>query len=327
MKAIWIENFGGVENLEIRDVENPPAPKGTEILVRVKAAGINRADILQRRGHYPPPAGVSPNIPGLEFAGEIAEKGSEVSKFKTGERVFGITAGVAQAEFLLTDEALVAKIPERFKFTEAAAIPEAFITANDALFTQANLRSGETLLIHAVGSGVGLAALELAKAKQIRVFGTSRSSEKLQKCIEMGLDFALHVDEQTDFSKIILEEELRGVDVILDLVGGGYFEMNLLSLASKGRLVLVGLTGGRKTEFDLAIALSKRLTIIGTVMRSRSMMEKAEATRKFTEDVLPLLDSGKIKPILDLVFHYTQIREAHEFVEANNNFGKVVLEF
>ncbi|HSK74480.1 MAG TPA: NAD(P)H-quinone oxidoreductase [Pyrinomonadaceae bacterium] len=334
MKAVFIKEFGGAENLEIREVENPPKPKGDEILVRVKAAGLNRADILQRKGFYPAPKGFPERTLGLEFAGEVAKVGERVQKLETGDRVFGITAGGAQAEFVLTAENQLAKIPENMSFIEAAAIPEAFITASDTIFTQGNLKENETLLIHAVGSGVGLAALQLAKAKGIRVFGTSRTEEKLDKCREFGLDLGIVGESElieknpNYFAEIIKEKtDGKGVDVILDLVGAKYFGENLESLAFKGRLILVGLVGGAKAEFNLGIALSKRLKIIGTVLRSRSAEEKAEATAVFAKEVLPLIEAGKIKPNLDKVFRFEDVREAHEYLESNKSFGKVVLEF
>ncbi len=334
MKAVYIKDFGSAENLEIREVETPQKPKDAQVLVNVKASAINRADILQRKGFYPAPPGFSERILGLEFAGEVAEIGETVKDFKTGERVFGITAGGAQAEFLLTEESLLAKIPENLSFTEAAAIPEAFITATDAIFTLGNLQDNETLLIHAVGSGVGLAALQLAKAKNVKVIGTSRTAEKLKKCDEFGLDSGIVTESEAvkDNPKIFAEliehfTNGKGVDVILDLVGASYFAANLESLALKGRLILVGLVGGRTTEFNLGTALSKRLQIIGTVLRSRPTEEKAEATGKFITDVLPLFESGKVKPNIDKVFPIKEIQKAHEYVESNESFGKVVLEF
>jgi putative PIG3 family NAD(P)H quinone oxidoreductase len=283
---------------------------------------------LQRKGFYPAPEGFPERILGLEFAGEVAEIGEAASKFKVGDRVFGITAGGAQAEFLLTDESLLARIPENLNFIEAATIPEAFITAHDAIFTLASLREGETVLIHAVGSGVGLAALQLAKAKNIKVFGTSRTPEKLEKCGEFRLDEAILTDKNTSFAKIVRDKTNgKGVNVILDLVGASFFAANLNSLALKGQLILVGLTGGANAEFNLGMALAKRAKIIGTVLRSRSTEEKAEATAKFAADVLPLIETGKIKPNLDKVFPVENIREAHEYLESNRSFGKVVLEF
>jgi putative PIG3 family NAD(P)H quinone oxidoreductase len=328
MKAVYVKEFGGAENLEIREVEDLPQPKEKEILVRVKTSALNRADILQRKGFYPAPKGFPERILGLEFAGEVAEIGEVPGKFKTGDRVFGITAGGAQAEFLLTNESLLAKIPENLNFIEAATIPEAFITAHDAIFTLGNLQEGETLLIHAVGSGVGLAALQLAKAKNIKVFGTSRTLDKLDKCREFGLDEAILTDKSTDFAKIVREKtDGKGVDVILDLVGASFFAGNLESLALKGRLILVGLTGGVAAEFNLGTALAKRAKIIGTVLRSRSTEEKAKATAKFVTDVLPLIEAQKINPNLDKVFPVENIKEAHQYLESNRNFGKVVLEF
>jgi len=335
MKAVFVKEFGGAENLEISEVENLSKPKEKEVLIRVKTSALNRADILQREGLYPAPKGFPEKILGLEFAGEVAEIGESVTSFKVGDRVFGITAGGAQAEFLLTDESLLARIPDNLNFTEAATIPEAFITAHDAIFTQGNLRESETLLIHAVGSGVGLAALQLAKAMNIKTIGTSRTADKLVKCDKLGLDYGIVTNADLSegkapkyFAEIIeYHTDNKGVDVILDLVGARYFAANLESLALKGRLILVGLTSGRTAEFNLGMALAKRAKIIGTVLRSRPVEEKAKATQAFVRDVLPLVAEGKIKPNLDRVFQVRNIREAHEYLESNVSFGKVVLEF
>lgn len=334
MKVVYIREFGGTENLEIREVEDLSKPENTQVLVNIKTSALNRADILQRRGFYAPPKGFPERILGLEFAGEVAEIGQNVKDFKVGERVFGITAGGANAEFILTDESILAKIPKNLSFTEAATIPEAFITAHDAVFTQGNLREGETLLIHAIGSGVGLAALQLAKAKNIKVFGTSRTADKLEKCNKFGLDFGIVTDTDSVLTNPKIFAELinyntddKGVDVILDLVGASYFAANMESLALKGRLILVGLVGGREANFNLGMALAKRAKIIGTVLRSRSAKEKAEATNAFIKEVLPLLAEGKVKPNLDKVFKFEDVREAHEYLESNESFGKVVLEF
>ncbi len=334
MKAVYVKEFGGAENLEIREVENPPAPTGKEVLVNVKASALNRADLLQRKGFYPAPLGFPERILGLEFAGEVAELGAEATKFKIGDRVFGITAGGAQAEFLLSDESLLARIPENLSFTEAAAIPEAFITAHDAIFTNGNLQNNETLLIHAVGSGVGLAALQLAKARNIKVIGTSRTADKLERCDKLGLDFGIATGGVSfDANPKIFAELVqhlngeKGVDVILDLVGAAYFQANLESLNLKGRIILVGTTSGSKAELNFSQVMSKRLKIIGTVLRSRPTEEKAEATRKFAEEVVPLFESETLKPNIDKVFKIEEVRAAHEYLESNASFGKVVLEF
>lgn len=328
MKAVYIEEFGRLEGLKVRDIPEPPPPKARQALVRVRAAGLNRGDILQARGLYPPPVGYSPNIPGLEFAGEVSAVGDGVEGWTTGDRVFGIAAGEAQAEFVLSDESLLTRIPDNLNFTEAAAVPEAFITAHDAIFTLGELTKGESLLIHAVGSGVGLAALQLAKAKGAAVIGTSRTTDKLERCREFGLDVAVSTESGAEFAEIVKEKTAgKGVDCILDLVGAAYFAENLSSLALKGRFVLVGLTSGRTAEIDLGLALQKRARIIGTVLRGRSTAEKGEATCKFADEVIPLFESGVIKPNLDRVFPVRDVIVAYKYLESNESFGKVVLEF
>ena len=327
MKAIYITEFGSIENLEIRELPDPPPPAGKQVSIRVQAAGLNRADLLQVKGLYPPPPGYSPNIPGLEFAGEITSVGSEVSKWKIGDRVFGITAGEAQAESLLIDESLLAKIPESLSFTEAAAVPEAFITAHDAIFTLGGLQPSESLLIHAVGSGVGLAAMQLAKAHGSFVLGTSRTADKLERCREFGLDAAIATGDKINFAESVREATSgKGADAILDLVGAAYFNQNLTALNIKGRLILVGLTSGAISEFNLGVALQKRLRIIGTMLRGRHNDEKAEAVTKFADDVVPLFENGSIKPNLDRVFPLEDVREAYRYLASNESFGKVVLD-
>jgi putative PIG3 family NAD(P)H quinone oxidoreductase len=327
MKAVWISEFGGPEKLEVREVSDPPEPFAGEVMVRVRAAGLNRADLLQRRGLYPPPAGYSPNIPGLEFAGEIQAIGPDVREFAIGDRVFGITAGEAQAELVKVDASLLAPVPDDVDDVQAAAVPEAFITAHDALVTQGNLASGETVLIHAVASGVGLAALQIARAGGANVIGTSRSKEKLDRCADYGLETALVPDNGT-FSQAVLDATAgRGAHLILDLVGGAYFSEDLACIAHRGRVMLVGLTAGARAEIDLGAILRNRVTIIGTVLRSRTLKEKAEAVAAFEADVVPLLASGDVRPVVDRVFPAECVREAHSYLESNESFGKVVLTF
>lgn len=328
MKAVYISEFTGSDALELRELPKTPAPVGQQILVRVRAAGLNRADLLQARGLYPPPAGYSPNIPGLEFAGEIAEVGPEASGWTVGDRVFGITAGEAQAEYLLTDGRHLARIPDNLSFNQAAAVPEAFITAYDAVFTLGQLKQTDTLLIHAVGSGVGLAAMQLAKAAGATVIGTSRTDEKLVRSRELGLDHGILTRESPDFAESVMNATAgRGADVILDLVGAAYFKQNLQALAMKGRLILVGLTSGRTTEFDMELAFQKRATIVGTVLRSRSADEKAGLTQLFSNEVVPLLSDGRVRPDIDKVFPASDVIAAYEYLGSNDSFGKVVLEF
>lgn len=326
MRAVYIREFGGIENLEVREVPEPSSPSSGELLVRTHAAGVNRADILQRKGLYPAPNGFPERIPGLEFAGEILDKSDDVTGFEVGDRVFGISAGGAQAELLLARASEVAKIPTNLDFAAAAAIPEAFITAHDALFSLGGLKSGENLLIHAVGSGVGLAALQLAKSCGASVFGTSRDAEKLKRAIGFGLDEPILTSGDSDFADQMSVRSLNA-DAVLDLVGAAYFPGNLRVLSSKGRLILVGLTSGAKAEFNMVLALQKRLTIIGTVLRSRTHDEKAAVTHLFEEEVIPLLREEIVKPNIDRILPVAEVREAHQVVESNLNFGKVVLEF
>lgn len=328
MKAVYITDFTGSQGLELKELPDP-SPMETEVLVSVRAAGLNRADLLQARGAYPPPPGYSPNIPGLEFAGEVIGLGKNVTSWAIGDRVFGIASGEAQAELIASDAELLARIPDNLSFVEAATVPEAFVTAHDAIFTLADLQPNETLLIHAVGSGVGLAALQMAKARGVFVIGTSRTSDKVARCKEEhGLDIGLVIRDPRNFAGSVRGcTAERGADVILDLVGGEYFPESLVSLAPKGRLVLVGLTAGRMAEVNLALILQKRASIIGTVMRPRPLAERVDATRKFADDVLPLLASGVIRPNLDRGFPANDVVAAYQYLESNESFGKVVLEF
>ncbi|HEX8397206.1 MAG TPA: NAD(P)H-quinone oxidoreductase [Pyrinomonadaceae bacterium] len=330
MKAVWIREFGGAENLEVREIADLPAPAADRVLIRVKAAALNRADLLQRRGLYPAPKGFPQEIPGLEFAGEISAVGDAVENLKIGQRVFGITAGASQAEFVSAPENTLVEIPANLNFTEAAAVPEAFITAHDALFTQADLRMGESVLIHAIGSGVGLAALQLAKVAGAFVIGTSRTPDKIERASRFGLDVGIFTKNELSAEKfaetVKNETGGAGVNVVLDLVGAKYLGANLLSLAKLGRLVFVGTTAGSRAEIDILTVMSKRLRLFGTVLRARSIEEKATATRLFAEQVVPLLARGVVKPAVDRVFPLAEIRAAHEYLESDQSFGKVVLE-
>jgi len=325
MRAVWIGEFSGVDDVAVRDVDAPKAVRG-EALVRVRAAGVNRADLLQAAGRYPPPVGYSPNMPGLEFAGEIVELGEGASGFAVGDRVFGITAGHAQSEFLVSHTSLLAAIPENLSYTEAGGIPEVYITAHDAVFTQNELTKGETLLIHAAASGVGLAALDLALAAGASVIGTSRTVDKIEKLSELGLKNGIFTPDGKFSEQVLALTKGLGADVILDLVGAGYFVENIASLAQKGRLSVVGLTSGTKTEIDLGAVLRKRASIRGTFLRARSLEEKAAATENFIREVVPLLDAGAARPHIDRVFPIEDVQEAYRYLASNKSFGKVVLE-
>ena len=328
MRAVVIIAHGGVEGLEVREVEKTAEPVADRVRVRVHAAGLNRADVLQRKGRYPAPPGAVQDIPGLEFAGEVEQVGSEVRAWKKGQRVFGITAGGAQAEYVSVPESMLVEVPDNLGWAAAAAVPEAFITAHDALFTQAHLEMGERLLVHAAGSGVGLAAIQLAHACGATVYGTSRTPDKLEKARPYGLDGAIAVgDDPAGAVGAAVREWTRGagVNVILDLVGGPYLAANLEALAPRGRLMLVGTTAGASAPLDFGVVMRKRLRITGTVLRSRPVEEKARATRRFGAHVVPLLARAVVRPVIDKVYTMDEVREAHERLESNASFGKVVL--
>ncbi|MDO8666931.1 MAG: zinc-binding dehydrogenase, partial [Gemmatimonadales bacterium] len=244
MRAIFIAKAGGPEVLELRDAEKP-APAEGEVLVRVHAAGVNRADVLQRMGKYPAPPGVPADIPGLEYAGEVTALGAGVTRWKAGDRLMGLVAGGAYAEFVVTHEDTALAIPRGWTYDAAGAVPEVFLTAYDALIRQVNLAAGDVVLIHAVGSGVGTAALQIAKAFGATVIGTSRSAAKLKSALPLGLDVAVDTSRERFGDAVARATAGRGVDVVLDLIGGALFNETLATLTDRGRLILVGLTAGR----------------------------------------------------------------------------------
>jgi putative PIG3 family NAD(P)H quinone oxidoreductase len=324
MKAVVITEFGGPEVLKVQDVPEPQAVRG-EVRVRVMATALNRADVIQRKGNYAAPPGVPQNIPGLEFAGVITDVHEDVAGFVPGDRVFGLVAGGSYAQFLVTHHRTLAKIPENLSFEQAAACPEAFVTAYDAMVSQANLKSGEWVLIHAAGSGVGTAAVQICKAIGARSVGTTRSKAKIDKAMELGLHRGIII-EKGDFSqevKTIVGD--RGVDVVLELVGGNYLVEDLECVASQGRIVLVGLLAGAKAELNLQRILSKRILIKGTTLRARPLEEKIVAGQLLADNISPLLASGALKPIIDKVFDIEEVAIAHEYMEKNDSFGKVVM--
>jgi putative PIG3 family NAD(P)H quinone oxidoreductase len=326
MQAVWISAFGGPEVLEIRTV-GKPLFNDDHVLVRVRASSLNRADLLQRQGKYPPPPGFPAEIPGMEFAGEVAEVGSSVRLWRPGQRVFGLTGGGAHAEYVVTYENLLAEIPANLDWAQAAAVPEVFITAHDALWTQAQLRPGETVLVHAVGSGVGLAAVQLARAIQAVPYGTSRTAGKIEHAKPLGLEAGLLLRDNFDDLATAAEKWTggKGINVLLDLVGGPYVKASQKAMAHKGRMILVGTVAGGSYELDAKYVMSKRLQIRGTVLRARSMEEKIAATRLFAAEVVPLLARGVLRPNVDTVFPLAEIGKAHQRLESNETFGKVVV--
>ena len=324
MRAVVIARPGGPEVLELREVPQP-VPGAGEILVRVAAAGVNRADILQRKGHYPAPPGSPADIPGLEYAGEVAALGRDTARWRPGDRVMGLVGGGACAEFLVTHADTAIPVPAAWPAADAGAVPEVFLTAFDALVLQLGMKAGETVLVHAVASGVGTAALQLVKAWGGRCIGTSRSAAKLERARALGLDVAVDSSRE-DFAEAVRRETGgRGVDVVLDLVGGPFLEGNLKALAPRGRMIIVGLTAGRTAPLDMGVVLNKRLTLVGTAMRSRALEEKVAVARAFEGAVLPLFTAGRLRPVLDRAFPMAQVADAHRAVEADATFGKLVL--
>lgn len=318
---------GDAEGLELahRAVR---APQGSEVRVRVHAAGVNRADIMQRRGVYPAPRGVIADVLGLEYAGEIEAVGDAVLNAKVGDRVMGIVAGGAMSSSLLVHEREVIPVPTRMAWEQAAAIPEVFMTAWDALFNQAELKPGMNVLIHAIGSGVGTAALQIARHLGCRVIGTSRTESKLTRCATFGLRDGLVVGSDGEFaSRVNMLTDEQGVDVIIDGVGAGYLEENVRSLAQRGTLVVLGLLAGSNGSLPLGALLAKRGTVIGSVLRSRPLEEKIALARKFRKEALPLFTQGVLQPVVDQVFPVERIAEAHRLVESNETFGKVIVTF
>jgi putative PIG3 family NAD(P)H quinone oxidoreductase len=324
MDAVVITRPGGPEVLEIRRVPQP-AIAPTSVLVRVHASALNRADLLQRRGKYPAPPGFSPDVPGMEFAGEIADIGSDVRQWKPGQRVMGLVGGGAHAQYVSIHERTVAEIPEYMSWEEAAAIPEAFITAHDALWIQAALRPAERVLIHAVGSGVGLAAVQLARALHAVAVGTSRTPDKVEQAKSYGLDFGFVVSGAPNIEDAKRWRENGPFDVVLDLAGGPYTSVSLHALAPRGRIILIGTMAGASAEIDLGLMLGKRVHMIGTVLRARPLEEKISVTRSFARELLPLFADRTLRPIIDKVFDLRDARRAHERMESNASFGKIVL--
>lgn len=325
-RAVKIRGAGGPDVLSIDDIEvREPGPH--EVLVEVAAAGLNRADTLQRRGLYPAPPGAPPDVPGLEYAGTVAAIGPGVTATRVGAHVMGIVGGGGMATHLVVHERELVPVPRGIELTHAAAIPEVFFTAYDALFTQGRLTMGETVLIHAAGSGVGTAASQLAYVAGARAIGTSRTRDKLDRSeeLELGLDHGVLV-EGGRFAAAVLERTGgAGVQLVIDLVGAAYLEENVRALATRGRMVVLGLMGGMAGSLPLGLLLNKRLTVIGSVLRARPLEEKIALAQEFTARVVPLFEQRRLSPIIGQVLPMSEIAAAHERMEQNETFGKVVM--
>jgi len=322
MLAIVHSAAGGPEVLTLREVPTPsPGPR--DLLVRVRAAGLNRADVIQRRGGYPAPPGWPADIPGLEFAGEVEAMGPDVTAWRIGDRVMGLVGGGAHAEYVVIHEAEAIAVPPSLTLDQAAAVPEAFLTAWDALTTRGRLAAGERVLLHAVGSGVGTVAIQLAKRLGATVIGTSRTLAKLEQCRALGLDQGIDTSAGS-----FRDAVTTPVDIIVDVLGGPAFADNLAVLAPRGRLVMLGFLQGPKVETSLDPILRKRLEVIGSVMRTRGPEERAALAAEFTARLAPwFATADPVRPVIGATFAMSDIAEAHRAMEADAVFGKIVLEW
>jgi putative PIG3 family NAD(P)H quinone oxidoreductase len=325
MKAIVMRTPGGPEVLELRDVPRPEPGPG-EVRVRVASSGLNRADLSQRMGRYPAPPGSPQDILGLELAGTVDALGEGVLGLSVGDAVMGILGGGGYAEYALSPRETLVPVPNGMSPVTAGAIPEVFMTAYDAAFLQEGLRAGETLLVHAVGSGVGTAALQLARRAGATVIGTSRTADKLERARALGLEHGVVADEDWP-DRVLALTGGRGVDVILDLVGAAYLAGNQRVVAERGRHIVVGVPAGSEASLSLRALMGRRASIRGTVLRARSVAEKGAVASAFVRDVLPGFASGELVPVIDRVFPASEVGEAHRLMESNQSFGKILLEW
>jgi NADPH2:quinone reductase len=326
MRAVRIEQPGSSSGLRIVEVDEP-VPGVGEVLVEVKATALNRADWLQVLGKYPPPPGVPADIPGMEYAGTVAGTGPRALRFRPGDRVMGLVGGAAFAERLVTHEREAVSVPEGLDLVQAAAIPETFFTAFDALVLQARLTAGERVLVHAVGSGVGTAAAQIVHACGATLIGTARTTVKLERAQQLAPLTALLVERDTPrfADRVLAATGGAGVDLVLDLVGGRYTSESLACLALRGRVMVVGTMDGARSELNLHALLSRRAQLTGTVLRARSLEEKMALCRAVERHLLPLFARGLCRPVIDRVFAMEDVRTAFDELAADRNFGKLVL--
>ena len=324
MKAIVLREHGGPEVLQFEDVPSPTFG-AEDILVSVAATALNRADLLQRMGFYPNPFPSGLEIPGLEFAGTVKAVGERVTSWKVGDKVMGVVSGGAYAEELALHERQAMAVPAGMSLHDAAAIPEVFITAWDALVVQGGLTSGRWAMVHAGASGVGTAGIQIARAIGARIIVTC-SSGKVQSCKDLGADVVVDYTSQDFVEEVQKATGGQGVDVILDVIGGDYVERNVASLAVKGRIIQVGVMAGKPLPFNVGLLLGKRASITGTVLRARPLDEKIAITQRFISEMLPLFDSGELKPVIDSSYSIADIAKGHEYMATNGNVGKIVID-
>jgi putative PIG3 family NAD(P)H quinone oxidoreductase len=324
MRAVVVTRFGGPEVLQPREVPDPVAG-AEDVIVRVRATAVNRADLLQRMGRYPAPPGAPDDIPGLEFAGEVESCGESVRTLQTGDRVMGILGGGGYAEKVAVHERLCLRIPPSFGWEPAGATPEAFLTAYDALFRCGSLAAGQRVLVQAAGSGVGTAAVQLAQVAGSQVIGLSRTSAKRHRLRELGLEQVFDPGADGLAERILAATGGEGVDLVLDLVGAAAWPLHRAILSERGRMVIIGLMGGSRLEIDLFDLMRKRLTVAGSVLRSRDTLEKISLVREFGERIIPLMTGGSLGPIVHCTMDLAEAADAHRLMERNENFGKIVL--
>jgi NADPH2:quinone reductase len=323
MQAISIAEPGGPSVLRAIDLP-VPRPGPSEVLIRVAAAGVNRPDVLQRLGRYPVPPGASP-LPGLEVAGEVVAAGAEVERWETGDAVMALTHGGGYAEFCVADAGHCLPVPSRLSLVEAAAIPETFFTVWYNVFARCALATGETLMVHGGSSGIGTTAIQLATARGCTVLTTAGSDEKCRFCEDLGAERAFNYASEDWQAGVMEATGGRGVDVLLDMVAGPYTQKNLECLARDGRCAIIAFLKGSKVELDLRLVLAKRLTITGSTLRPQSVEEKAQIAADVEREVLPLLESGRVRPIIHQAFPLDAAAAAHELMESSRHMGKIVL--
>ncbi len=321
MKALIVNHEGKMVFDEVEDL----SPDTHQIKIEVYAAGINRADLLQKIGKYPPPPGES-EIIGLEVAGLVTETGAQSKKFKIGDRVMALLSGGGYAEYVCINEDHVMPIPENMNYEFAACIPEVFLTAHQALNELMQLKNGENILIHAGASGVGTAAIQIAKHIGAHVVVTAGTDKKINFCKELGADHGINYKVDPDFDKVIKDNLKLRMDAVMDFIVGPYAEKNLRVLAPDGRWVVLAIMGGLEANINFGQILMKRITLFGSTLRSRDSPYKSNLVNGFSDKYLRLFNSGELKPILDSVYDWGQVNEAHQYMEENRNIGKIILE-
>jgi|SRR6185437_5163373 len=320
MKAIVITKPGGPEVLQLRDCATP-VPGIEEVLVQVKASGLNRSDVFQRKGNYPAPAGISADIPGLEVAGIVTTCGPGVTMWKPGDKVCALLAGGGYAELVTVKEGQCLPVPKEFSFAEAASLPETVFTVWNNVFERGALQPGERLLIHGGNSGIGITGIQIAHALNSKVIVTVGTDEKGKTCLQLGADQVINYKSQ-DFEKILQQE---GVDVILDMIGGDYFQKNLNILNPDGRLVYINSVKGDLVNLSIHQVMQKRLIITGSTLRNRDYSFKKKLTQSVLQHVWPLIEEGKFKPVIYKIFPFTEAAAAHRLLEEREHTGKIVL--